>query len=117
MNPMADARCLPVSTEGAFAKVLAADLDAMRAKLFELNRLRHALVHANALLERDNDFLRQRCRELEWEARMEEARKVDYEEVARAIHADLKAAAPDLARVWEREHPWLSGKGEPCEES
>lgn len=30
-------------------------------------------------------------------------------ELARGLYADLAAAAPDLARVWERAHPELAG--------
>lgn len=35
------------------------------------------------------------------------AAMIEKTDTARGLYADLKAAAPDLARVWARSKPWL----------
>ncbi len=68
MSPlMGDWACKPVEVRGIYALVQSGDLAALKERERKYRRLAAQAVHENAELSRDNDALRQRCRELEWE--------------------------------------------------
>lgn len=68
----------------------------------ELRAENKALRDYNASLEDKVDYLKDVNGDLC-------ARFNAANELARGLYADLAAAAPDLARVWERAHPELGG--------
>ena len=74
----------------------------LHARVGELERENKALKSYNASLEDKVDNLKDVNGELC-------ARFNAANELARGLYADLAAAAPDLARVWERAHPELGG--------